>query len=73
MTLDVKRGVGSTKRHSLFTFITKGYIVMKIYYMVAQEIELDDNLSDVEIDNAIAEIADGRDYMWSKEDNLLDE
>ena len=46
---------------------------MKIYYMVAQEIELDDNLSDVEIDNAIAEIADGHDYMWSKEDNLLDE
>ena len=46
---------------------------MKIYYMVVQEHELDDLMSDTDIDNAIAEIADGRDYMWSKEDNLLDE
>lgn len=46
---------------------------MKIYYVVAQEIELDDSMSDTDIDNIIAEIADGRSCMWSKEDDLLDE
>ena len=44
----------------------------KIYYCIVEEIEIDENLTENEIDNLIAEKANKKDYMWSEEDNLLD-
>lgn len=44
----------------------------KIYYCIVEEIEVDENLTENEIDNLIAEKANEKDYMWSEEDNLLD-
>lgn len=43
----------------------------KIYYCVVEEVEVPDGMTDQQIDNLIAEKADGKDYMWSDKDNLL--
>ncbi len=43
----------------------------KIYYCIVKEIEVPDDMNDQQIDNLIAEKADGKDYMWSDKDNLL--
>lgn len=43
----------------------------KIYYCIVENVEVEEDLTDEEIDNLIAEISDERDYMWSYEDNLL--
>ena len=44
----------------------------KIYYCIAEELEVPDDMTDEQIDDLIAEKADGKDYMWSKDDSLLD-
>lgn len=43
----------------------------KIYYTIVEEVEVDESLSNEEIDGIIAEKANGKDYMWSEDDNLL--
>lgn len=45
----------------------------KIYYCIIEEIEVEENMSDEEIDNILAQKADGKSYMWAEdEDTLMD-
>ena len=44
----------------------------KIHYCIIETIEVDDDITQEEIDDLIAQKADGKDYMWSEKDNLLD-
>lgn len=45
----------------------------KIKYCVVKEIEVNENLSESEIDDYIEKIAEGKDYVWCDADeNLLD-
>ena len=50
-----------------------------IYYAIVETIDVPDNFSDEEIDYLILQIAtdkgnlkEGKDYMWSEHDNLLE-
>lgn len=43
----------------------------KIYYCIVENIEVEEDLTDEEIDCLIAEMSDAKDYVWSYEDNLL--
>ena len=43
----------------------------KIYYAIVEEIEVDENLTEDEIDDILAEKANGKSYMWSEEERKL--
>ena len=43
----------------------------KIYYCIVENIDIEEDLTDEEIDYLISKMSKGKDYMWSYEDNLL--
>ena len=49
----------------------KRLFMKKIYYCIVEELEVPDNITDQQIDDLVAEKADGKDYMWSDKNNLL--
>jgi hypothetical protein len=44
----------------------------KVYYCIVEEIEVPDNITDKQVDDLLAKKTDGKDYMWSYKDSLLD-
>ena len=44
----------------------------KIYYCIVETIDVNDDITEEDIDDLIAEKADGKDFMWSEKNDLLD-
>lgn len=43
-----------------------------IWYAVVESIEVPDDMNDDEIDNKINKIANGKEVIWSENDDLID-
>ena len=43
----------------------------EIYYCIVEKIEVDENATEDEISDAIAEIAEDRSFMWARTEEIL--
>lgn len=64
-------GIVADKNTKIKDIQNKPDKVIAVYYAIQQVMEVDENLSDDEIEALVKKQAGDREFTWSKEDNLF--